>query len=459
MTSRPNHQQPARSAKFFWILGFSIAVFIGLLSPAAHADTVLAPSIPVGNTPFGVAITPNGQYAYITNWGSGTVTVIETATNTVADTITVGARPEGLVIAPDGKHVYVNDNGDGSVSVIDTATNAVVDTWAVGHSPYGIAITPEDGKFLYVVNNTTPGTVSVIDTASGALADTITVGNQPADVAITPDGNFAYVANSSDGTVSVIDTASHDVVQTITVSTTDLNLYDVAFTPDGRYAYVTDEGGSTVSVIDTAIHAVLTTISVPGNLGVAVTPDGKFAYVATTRSSVSVIDTATNTIVNTLSIGSSTYYVAITLDGQFAYVTDLVGPPGAVSVIALDPVITANLPDGTVNVAYASTIKVANASSTAFSVSGDLPDGLNLDPSTGALTGTPTTVGSSAFTVTATSTINGLQAVITQQYTLVVKDAPSTTNTTAIPTLSDLALTLLALLLGASAVAAHRRRR
>ncbi|MDI9916857.1 YncE family protein, partial [Rhodococcus sp. IEGM 1379] len=52
----------------------------------ASADTVTA-TIPVGTTPFSVAITPDGARAYITNYDSASVSVIETATNTATGTI------------------------------------------------------------------------------------------------------------------------------------------------------------------------------------------------------------------------------------------------------------------------------------------------------------------------------------------------------------------------------------
>ncbi|PIY19935.1 hypothetical protein COZ13_02695, partial [Candidatus Desantisbacteria bacterium CG_4_10_14_3_um_filter_40_18] len=37
--------------------------------------------MPVGSRPYGVAITPDGRYAYVTNAGSDNVSVIEVATN------------------------------------------------------------------------------------------------------------------------------------------------------------------------------------------------------------------------------------------------------------------------------------------------------------------------------------------------------------------------------------------
>ncbi len=91
-------------------------------------NTVVA-TIPVGQGPWEVAITPDGTRAYVTNAFSNTVSVIDTATNTVVATIPVGAL--GVAITPDGTRAYVT-NGSSAVSVIDTATNTVVATIPVG---------------------------------------------------------------------------------------------------------------------------------------------------------------------------------------------------------------------------------------------------------------------------------------------------------------------------------------
>ena len=132
-------------------------------------------------------------------------------------TITVGNVPLGLAITPDGKHAYVTNyrrwHGVGDHDR---------DRCGVGpdhrrHDPHGVAITP-DGKRAYVTN-AGDGTVSVITTATGAVSAPITVGTSPSDVRITPDGKHAYVANRNDGTVSVITTATGAVSAPMTVGT------------------------------------------------------------------------------------------------------------------------------------------------------------------------------------------------------------------------------------------------
>src|SRR5437763_155305 len=90
--------------------------------------------------------------AYVTNRGSGSVTPIDTTTNTAGTAITVGSGPFGVAITPDGKTAYVANHGPSSVTPIDTATNTAGTAITVGSSPIGIAITP-DGKTAYVANN------------------------------------------------------------------------------------------------------------------------------------------------------------------------------------------------------------------------------------------------------------------------------------------------------------------
>jgi YVTN family beta-propeller protein len=66
------------------------------------------------------------KHAYATNFNSGTVSVIDAATNTVVGLpIAVGTIAPGVAVTPDGKKVYVTNPGSNTVSVIDTATNTL----------------------------------------------------------------------------------------------------------------------------------------------------------------------------------------------------------------------------------------------------------------------------------------------------------------------------------------------
>ena len=54
-------------------------------------------------------------YAYITNYNSGTVSIIDTATKNVIDTVSVGINPYGVAVNPSGTKAYVTTSGSNSV--------------------------------------------------------------------------------------------------------------------------------------------------------------------------------------------------------------------------------------------------------------------------------------------------------------------------------------------------------
>ena len=228
--------------------------------------------------------------AYVANSGSGTVSVIDTATDAVVATVTVGTSPDGVAVSPDGSRVYVASSGRGTVSVIDTATDTVAGTVNVGTFPVGVAVSP-DGSRVYVANLGS-GTVSVIDTATDTVAGTVNVGTSPVGVAVSPDGSRVYVANENSDTVSVIDTATDTVAGTVNVGTFPVG---VAVSPDGSQVYVADDVGNTVSVIDTATDTVAATVAVgtrPLSLGAFVGPGALIATNSSASGSVGAQITA-----------------------------------------------------------------------------------------------------------------------------------------------------------------------
>jgi YVTN family beta-propeller protein len=309
----------------------------------------LALAVGLGATP-----TEAAPFAYVANQGSNNVSVIDTATNKVVTTIGVGFGPEAIAVTPDGNHAYVVGGGgfgssgisSGTVSVIDTATNTVVAMVPVGAIPRGVAVTP-DGTHAYVASWFFSPSVSVIDTATNTVVATVPLSNiNPIAVAVTPNGKYAYVAGGVSGhpptaaptpTVFVIDTASNTVVAEVTVGEVN-NPYvvistGVAITPDGKQVYVTNSFPlDTVSVIDTASNTVVATVPVGGNPGgVAVTPDGTRAYV-TGSNTVSVIATAADTVVASVPVAGYSSGVAVTPGGKQVYVTNSF-PVDTVSVI------------------------------------------------------------------------------------------------------------------------------
>jgi len=292
-------------------------------------------SVPVGQTPHNVQVSPDGKFAWVTNNGEpgpatglaehkgadhgghdakpGAVWVIDTSTYAVVDKVSVGAHPAHVVVTPDGSLAYVTNGGDNSVSVIDTSARKLVATIAVGQFPHGIRVSP-DGKEVYVANMK-GGTVSVIDTASQKEVVQLPVGKGPAQTGFTPDGRFAFVSLSQENAVALIDPATRKVIRKIAVGTVPIQLYA---TPDSRTLLVANQGtrkmpGKTVSLIDIASFKVVKTLETgKGAHGVVVDRDGRLAYVTNIyANSVSVVDLKDRSVTKTVLVGKEPNGISI----------------------------------------------------------------------------------------------------------------------------------------------------
>lgn len=86
------------------------------------ATNQVTTTLTVGIEPYVVAITPNSEYAYVTNSDNNTITVINTATKTLVATTQVGAGPFGVAITPNGDYAYVTNDVSNTVSVVSNST-------------------------------------------------------------------------------------------------------------------------------------------------------------------------------------------------------------------------------------------------------------------------------------------------------------------------------------------------
>lgn len=181
----------------------------------------LSENFPVGSIfPINLAISPNGTRAYVVNAvGPKNVKAIDLSTNTVVATINSGTQSLGVAITPDSSTAYVTNTLQNTVSVINTATNTVTATisLAANSFPRGIAIAPS-GLFAYAVNQGT-SSVAVINTLTNTVITTIplTSNADPFHIAITPDSLFAYVTQTIANNIAIIDLTLNTMTGTIAV--------------------------------------------------------------------------------------------------------------------------------------------------------------------------------------------------------------------------------------------------
>ena len=270
------------------------------------SNTVVA-TVRVGSGPFGVAVNPNGTQVYVANLTLNSVSVINAATNSVAATVALSGSPVGVAVNPSGTRVYATTWFSNNVSVIDAVTNTVLAAIPVGLTPLGIAVNPSGTRVYVAIGGTAnvPGsTVQVIDTGTNSVIANVAVGLGPQAVAVNSAGTRVYATISEPPGVAVIDTATNTTIRNIAVGGLPAA---VAVNPSGTRIYVADTLLDQLVVIDAATNTVIATLAVGTSpVGVAVTPTGTSVYVANADSdNVSVVDTATNAVVATIPVGEA----------------------------------------------------------------------------------------------------------------------------------------------------------
>ena len=278
------------------------------------SDTKLA-EISVGLDPRILALGPDGQRLYVTSRASATLTILNTQPFSILAKLRVSPDPYGVVADPNGRLVYVAASGAARVEVVDTELAQVVDTIAVQARPRGIAIA-NDGSRLYVTHFLS-GAVSVIDLAQRIVLAVITTGpesNMAQKIVLHPTNNRAYLphirSNVSNPTplfdttifpvVSVVDltTGQNLLQERLDLSVVDrpVNMpFDFTLSADGQRAHIVYLGSGDMSVIDLASRQLIAHIEVgDGPRGIVLTPDDSKAYVANSLSDdVSVVDLRT----------------------------------------------------------------------------------------------------------------------------------------------------------------------
>lgn len=188
----------------------SISVLSAAGTLRAHFDTQL-------RWPMGIAALNVNQQTllFVTENQGNSVAIVEPVYGRILKRITVGKSPIGIVASPDGTRVFVANYGDSSVSVLDTARQSVLLTTPVNGHPYGLALSTDAHTLFASLQNSDDrqppirGAVAFLDANTLTERLQVKVGKTPVgvSVAMTPRGEKLYVANQGSNSVSVIATS------------------------------------------------------------------------------------------------------------------------------------------------------------------------------------------------------------------------------------------------------------
>ena len=276
-------------------------------------------TIPVGNSPNALALSPDGTRLYVAcTFGRTSIWVIDTLRNRVIDSFEVPGSPLRLAIHPTAERLYVTDNSSATntpIRLYSTRDYSLIDTLTGFTTVRGIRFNA-NGSRLYVADEGASRLV-VIDTSNHQRVASIPV-RAPIDVAVSPDNNRAHVAtffdwsiinlptnsliNSADtrsapvaiahnprgsqvyisaregGSVTIGNTSTQRIEQTLTGL---LGPYDIAFERGRDRAYVSQTDGDLLGIIDTRSRQVIGSYAGFNKpRGLVVAPDDSHGYVA-----------------------------------------------------------------------------------------------------------------------------------------------------------------------------------
>ena len=201
----------------------------------------------------------------VANQQGASATVVDATTMRTIATLPVGDGPHEVAVSPDGRWAVVTIYGDRAapghaLSVIDLGapTPIVSRTIELGQytRPHGVAFVLGGAK-LAVTSEATQRLV-IVDFASGKV-DTALATNARGShmVAVRRDGRRAWTANIQDGTVTEFDLDLRRTVRSYPAAAMDEG---IAVTPGGTQVWVGSNTEHTVTVLDAATTNKLATL-------------------------------------------------------------------------------------------------------------------------------------------------------------------------------------------------------
>jgi YVTN family beta-propeller protein len=275
------------------------------------------------------------EYAYVTNGGSDTVTVLDVVDVRVDRELAVGQHPVAVAASPTRNEIYVVNAGaagaNGSISVIDAEHNTVVATIAVHRQPLSIDL-DADGQRAYVANSGS-NSISVVDLKARQEVAQFGVGEVPVAARLAADGKTLVVANQGGNSVTLMDPADGHVRAVFAGCP---GAASPVILPDSSKTFVACSAGHQVMVIALAnstarprqpeqladqLEALMDVGR--GPIDLALKPDGGEIFVSNSLSdSVSEIYNTTDEVGDTYMIGADPVFGLVSRDNALLYVAN-----------------------------------------------------------------------------------------------------------------------------------------
>jgi YVTN family beta-propeller protein len=155
-----------------------------------------------GDNPTELALTPDGRTLLSANYGSSTVSIIDTHSLSEDERLVLDPDPVWIVIGPDGATAYVLHTMSNTVSIIDVAGRSLLTSISLDESPVRAAL-GGDGDSLYIISEYSTDLL-VVDPRSLQVIRRIFIGSDAASLETDPKSNYVYIGKKS-GEIVVVD--------------------------------------------------------------------------------------------------------------------------------------------------------------------------------------------------------------------------------------------------------------
>ncbi len=146
-----------------------------------------------GTWPKVILPTEDEQVVYVSNWLSGTVSVIDAETMETVSTIPVDGTPRGLELTLDERYLYVCLYDNGSIQKIDLQQEKTVATLDFGGGSKRHILRHPEGD-IFFVSDMYSGYIYKFSGTDDTLLLQTRVGHNPNTIDISPDGRYLYVS-------------------------------------------------------------------------------------------------------------------------------------------------------------------------------------------------------------------------------------------------------------------------
>ena len=194
--------------------------------------------VKVGNYPYDVVVTPDGETAYVSNWAGGSVYAVDTGTMAVTDRIEVDKNPEGMVLVEGGDYLIVTNSDADNLSIVETASNTVTQTIELdpnpdtanlkAWTPNAAAVHPAPDAHRAYVASADRNAIEVIDTDEWRILGQVPTAMYPVRVELTSDGKDVVVVNAKGWGSRLGQTSGQGLYSVLQVVATPKNAAELA---------------------------------------------------------------------------------------------------------------------------------------------------------------------------------------------------------------------------------------